>query len=73
MNIYEVNILIDKAHNIFNASSIYDVIDLENRQEAEVFLKRKYDNPDTTSINIYLDLVETIRKYLSSDSECAQQ
>lgn len=64
----KVDLLIDNAHNIFNATSIYDVIDLDNRQEAETFLIKRYNNPDKISINRYLDIVEKIRNFLNNDS-----
>lgn len=60
METKRIDELIAEAHSIFDATSIYEVIDLENRQAAVDFLKKTYKNPKNESINRYLDLVERV-------------
>jgi hypothetical protein len=60
MKTKQIDELIAEAHTIFNATSIYEVIDLENRQAAVIYLNKTYKNPTSESINQYLDLVETV-------------
>jgi len=60
METKRIDKLIAEAHSIFDATSIYEVIDLENRQAAVDFLKKTYKNPKNESINQYLDLVERV-------------
>jgi hypothetical protein len=52
--------LIEEAHDIFNKTSIYEVIDLVNEQAAKDFLKENYNNPDENSIDQYLGIVREI-------------
>ena len=52
--------LIAEAHSIFSATSIYEVVDLDNRQDAVDFLNKTYKNPKAESINQYLDLIERV-------------
>jgi hypothetical protein len=61
METIRVDILIDMAHSIFSDSSVYEVMDLENRQSAEDYLNKTYDYPEKEKINKYLELVESIR------------
>ena len=56
--------LIADAHAIFNATSIYEVIDLENREAAVELLNETYKNPNRESINQYLDLIERVNSSL---------
>lgn len=52
--------LVNEAHDIFNKTSIFDVIDLVNEQAAKDFLRKEYDNPDENSIAQYLSIVNEI-------------
>lgn len=52
--------LIQEAHDIFNRTSIYEVIDLVNEQAAKEFLRENYNNPDENAINQYLGIVHEI-------------
>ena len=52
--------LIEEAHDIFNRTSVYEVIDLVNEQAAKDFLRDNYNNPDENSIDQYLDIVHEI-------------
>ena len=56
-----IDVLIEKAHAIFSHTSIYEVIDLENRQAAEEFLKKTYNCPEDEKINEYLDILEVVK------------
>lgn len=60
METKQLDTLIAEAHAIFNATSIYEVVDLENRQAAIDFLNKTYKNTNRKSINRYLDLVEQV-------------
>lgn len=56
-----INDLVNEAHDIFNKTSIFDVIDLVNEQAAKDFLRKEYDNPDENSIAQYLSIVNEIK------------
>ncbi|TKB25989.1 hypothetical protein FCL47_12960 [Desulfopila sp. IMCC35006] len=56
----DIEELVDKAHAIFNGTSIHEVIDLD-QQAARAFLMKAYSNPDTTLIDKYLDVVAKLR------------
>lgn len=60
----QIDELIADAHAIFNTTSIYEVIDLENREAAVEFLNKTYKNPNRESINQYLDLIERVNSSL---------
>lgn len=60
MKTKQIDELIAEAHAIFSATSIYEVIDLENRHAAVDFLNKTYRNPTSESINQYLDLIERV-------------
>jgi hypothetical protein len=51
--------LIDEAHSIFSATSIFEVIDLD-KQAAIDFLSKTYDNPEAESIDRYLGVVDQL-------------
>ncbi|TKB26072.1 hypothetical protein FCL47_09995 [Desulfopila sp. IMCC35006] len=52
--------LIDEAHAIFNATSIHEVIDLDD-QAARAFLMEAYGNPKPELIDQYLEVVAKLR------------
>ena len=60
MKTKQIDELIAEAHAIFNGTSIYEVIDLGNRQAAVEFLNKTYKNPTSESLNQYLELVERV-------------
>lgn len=62
MGIDKVDVLIEQAHSIFNETSVYEVIDLENEQAARSYLKKKYNNPDENSITQYLEVIDRLKK-----------
>lgn len=55
--------LIDEAHDYFNLSSIYEVMDCDESQ-ARAFLNQKYDNPDTKRVDAYLEVVQQVKQML---------
>ena len=55
----EIEKLVDEAHSIFNLTSIYEVIDLDE-QAARSFLAKVYGKPDTL-IDQYLKVIEKLR------------
>lgn len=60
----KIDELIAEAHAIFNGTSIYEVIDLENREAAVEFLNKTYKNPKRESVTQYLDLIERVNSSL---------
>ncbi|MGB3212460.1 MAG: hypothetical protein WBB19_17300 [Desulforhopalus sp.] len=56
----EIEKLVDEAHSIFNATSIYEVIDLDE-SAARAFLTTAYGNPETALIDQYLEVVDKLR------------
>ncbi len=52
--------LIDEAHAIFNATLVYEVIDLDD-QAAREFLTKAYGNPEPELIDKYLKVVDILR------------
>lgn len=61
MDMNRVDSMISKAHKIFGETSIYEVIDLENRQAAIDFLNRAYGNPDKKLVEEYLEIAEALK------------
>jgi hypothetical protein len=51
-----------KGFAIFVATSVYEVVDLENTEAAIIFLKETYDNPEPWKINRYLRVVGRLRE-----------
>ncbi len=49
MRIHKIADLIEEAHEIFNAMSIFEVIDLE-RSEAKELLNQKYSFPESEQV-----------------------
>ena len=55
----EIEKLVDEAHSIFNLTSIYEVIDLDE-QAARLFLAKTYGKSDTL-IDQYLKVIKKLR------------
>ena len=52
--------LINEAHAIFNATLVYEVIDLDD-QAAREFLMEAYGNPKPELIDQYLEVIDKLR------------
>ena len=52
--------LVDEAHAIFSATSIYEVIDLDE-QAARSFLVKAYGDPKPALIDQYLEVIDKLR------------
>lgn len=52
--------LVYEAYAVFNATSIFEVIDL-NKHAAREFIRKAYDNPAPESIERYFCVVERLR------------
>ncbi len=57
----------DLAHQIFNETSIYEVIDMDRGAAMETLLEF-YESVDGEAIDKYLDVVELLR--VESENEC---
>lgn len=55
----EISKLVDEAHAIFNATSVFEVIDLD-KHAARDFLAKAYGNPDIEAIDRYLDVLKKL-------------
>lgn len=55
--------LIDEAHQYFDQSSIFEVIDI-NECSAREFLTQKYRNPDAQRVNNYLKVINKLKRML---------
>lgn len=56
----QIEFLVNEAHNIFNKTSIFEVVDL-NKELAKEFLDEAYGNPNGELIDRYLDLVKKLK------------
>lgn len=56
----QIEKLVDEAHKIFNQTSVFEVVDLDNNP-ARDFLNEAYDNPGPESIDRYLCVIEKLR------------
>ncbi|KJS02672.1 MAG: hypothetical protein VR65_04335 [Desulfobulbaceae bacterium BRH_c16a] len=56
-----IDILVNEAHEIFNKTSIYEVIDLNNGS-ARDFLNETYGNPEAELVERYLGVIEKLEK-----------
>ena len=54
--------LVEEAHAIFNAATVSEVMDLDDRQSQEDFLNKIYNNPGTDVTGRYLDVVKRLEK-----------
>lgn len=63
---------VNKAHNIFNKTSIFEVADLDN-ELAKEFLNEVYGNPKTELIDQYLEIVNRIIMDLSELRQRAKE
>ncbi|MCB2215117.1 MAG: hypothetical protein KQH59_03565 [Desulfobulbaceae bacterium] len=55
-----IEVLIEKAHQILNGHSVYEVIDLEE-EEARKRIVELYGNVSPSRIDAYLEAVRAIR------------
>jgi len=53
--------LINQAHDIFGESSIYEVFDFDNREEAIEVLSEFYDPLDMEKVERYFAILDQIR------------
>ncbi len=60
MRIHKIADLIEEAHKIFNAMSIFEVIDLD-RVAARKVLAEIHNSPESEEIERYLDVVDDLR------------
>ncbi len=60
MRIHKITDLIEEAHEILNAMSIFEVIDLD-RPAARKILTEIHNSPESEEIEHYLDVVEDLR------------
>jgi hypothetical protein len=58
----EISKVVDEAHAIFNATTVSEVMDMNDRQSQEDFLNKIYSNPGVETINLYLDVVKRLRR-----------
>lgn len=58
----EIDMLVNEAHAIFGATSVYEVIDSESKEEAIEFLNEVYGNPGSDIIDRYLDVTDRLMK-----------
>ena len=50
----EISELVEEAHAIFNATTVSEVMDMDNRQLQEDFLNKTYNNPGTEAMTAIL-------------------
>ncbi len=53
--------LVEEAHEIFSATSVIEVINLDKPSAQEV-LNKAYGNPGTENIDRYIDVIERLKK-----------
>lgn len=58
----EISELVEEAHAIFNAITVSEVMDMNDRQSQEDFLNKNYTNPESEAINRYLDVVKRLER-----------
>jgi hypothetical protein len=58
----EISELVEEAHTIFNATTVSEVMDMNDRQSQEDFLNKNYTNPESEAINRYLDVVKRLER-----------
>lgn len=56
-----IEILVNEAHDIFNKTSIFEVVDLDNGP-ARDFLNETYGNPEAGLVERYLGVIEKLEK-----------
>jgi len=56
----QIEKLVDEAHKIFNKTSVFEVVDLDNNP-ARDFLNEAYYNPGPEVIDRYLCVIEKLR------------
>ncbi len=61
MKIERICDLVEEAHELFNTTSIFDVIDLDKSSAKEV-LNETYRNPRVKKIERYLDVIERLKQ-----------
>ncbi len=57
----KIELLVNEAHAIFNATSVFEVIDIDH-QAARDFLNKTYNNPRAGVVDQYLNVVRKHRK-----------
>jgi hypothetical protein len=62
----QIDFLIDRAHRLFDKTSVFEVIDLSTRQEAVKVLREFYGQVDDEKVDRYLEILDRLRKELSS-------
>ena len=55
-----IEYLVDQAHQIFNQTSLHEVIDMDRETATETLLEF-YDNANGKDIEKYLDVVDLLR------------
>jgi len=61
----EISELVEEAHAIFNATTVSEVMDMNDRQSQEDFLNKVYNCPKIEAINRYFDVVKRLERAVS--------
>ncbi len=61
MKIEKICDLVEEAHEIFSATSVIEVINLDKPSAKEV-LNKAYGNPGTENVDRYIDVIERLKK-----------
>ncbi len=57
----QIEFLVDQAHRLFGKTSIFEVIDLPTRQEANKVLVEAHGPVDEAKVDRYLSILDRLR------------
>ncbi len=58
----EISERVEEAHAIFDATTVFEVMDMRDRKSQEDFLNKIYNNPEPEVINLYLDELKRLER-----------
>jgi len=58
----EISELVEEAHVLFSATTVTEVMDMDDRQPQKDFLNKVYCCPEIEKINWYLDVVKRFER-----------